>query len=144
MCKNSWALALALLVLTMGQIGCKKIQVIKDDLDELSFSWTGGTVFGDPFQVTTKQLHFDTGDLFGKDVILEGDIQVRGVASTHLVMSDQEGRILVVLTSVDDSYHFLDKAEVNHVKVLGRLERGKKGLPYLLAKAVRPGVKSPQ
>ncbi|MCX6129060.1 MAG: hypothetical protein NTX25_08375 [Proteobacteria bacterium] len=122
--------------------GCIKIETAKNSVDELSFAWTGGTVFTEPFQVTTKQLHFDTGDLFGRDVILEGEIEERGESSTHLVMSDQEGRILVVLTAVDNSYKFLNKPNINHVKVLGRLERGKKGLPYLLAKAVRPEIKS--
>jgi hypothetical protein len=125
-------------------VSCKKVQSMKEDIDEMSFSWTGGTIFGEPFQVTTKQMHFDTGDLFGKDLIVEGEILERGESSTHLVMADEDGRILVVLTSVDEAYRFLDKSSVNHVKVLGRLERGKKGLPYLLAKAVRPGVKSPQ
>ncbi|MDQ3233424.1 MAG: hypothetical protein M3Q07_16520 [Pseudobdellovibrionaceae bacterium] len=133
-----------LLALALTHVSCQKIQGIKDDIDETSFSWTGGTVFGEPFQVTTKQLHFDTGDLFGKDVILEGDILERGESSTHLVMSDQDGRILVVLTAVDESYQILAQESVNCVKILGRLERGKKGLPYLLAKAVRPGVKSSQ
>lgn len=131
------------LVSSLSSVSCQKIQGLKDDIDHVSFSWTGGTVFGEPFQVTTKQLHFDTGDLFGKDVILEGDILERGDLSTHLVMADQEGRMLVVLTGVDDSYRILDLS-VNYVKILGRLERGKKGLPYLLAKAVRPGVKSSQ
>lgn len=141
--RKSFLLSLTL-VLSLSALSCKKIQALKDDLDETSFAWTGGTVFGEPFQVTTKQLHFDTGDLFGKDVILEGDILDRGELSTHLVMADQDGRILVVLTGVDESYRILAKDSVNHVKILGRLERGKKGLPYLLAKAVRPGVKSSQ
>lgn len=132
------------LLLALSSISCQKIQDLKDDIDIRSFSWTGGTVFGEPFQVTTKQLHFDTGDLFGKDVILEGDILERGESSTHLVMADPDGRILVVLTSVDESYQILGEPSVNRVKILGRLERGKKGLPYLLAKAVRPGVKSSQ
>jgi len=122
---------------------CKKVQTLKEDFDEVSFTWTGGTIFGEPFQVTTKQMHFDTGDLFGKDVIVEGEILERGESSTHLIMADEDGRILVVLTSVDEAYRFLGKSSVNHVKILGRLERGKKGLPYLLAKAVKPGVKSP-
>ncbi|WP_141736447.1 hypothetical protein [Oligoflexus tunisiensis] len=132
------------LLLALSNISCQKIQVLKDEIDVTSFAWTGGTVFGEPFQVTTKQLHFDTGDLFGKDVILEGDILERGESSTHLVMADPDGRILVVLTAVDESYRMLGEETVNRVKILGRLERGKKGLPYLLAKAVRPGVKSSQ
>jgi hypothetical protein len=137
-------LVLVFLLLALSSISCQKVQGLKDSIDETSFSWTGGTVFGEPFQVTTKQLHFDTGDLFGKDVILEGDIMERDTVSTHLVMADQDGRILVVLTGVDDSYRILGQESVNRVKILGRLERGKKGLPYLLAKAVRPGVKSSQ
>jgi hypothetical protein len=132
------------LLLALSSVSCQKIEDLKEEIDVTSFAWTGGTVFGEPFQVTTKQLHFDTGDLSGKDVILEGDILERGESSTHLVMADPDGRILVVLTAVDDSYRLLAESSVNRVKILGRLERGKKGLPYLLAKAVRPGVKSSQ
>ena len=124
--------------------GCKKMEVVKSELDELSFSWTGGTIFGEPFKVTTKQLHFDTGDLFGREVILEGDIVERGESSTFLTLSDQDGRMLVVLTEVDDAYKFMSETKSSHVKVLGRLERGKKGLPYLLAKAITGETKSSQ
>src|SRR3712207_6149343 len=86
---------------------CSPISRMKDGLDRWSFSHTGGTVFSEPFQVTTKQLHFDTGNLFGKDVVIEGDIQEKGDVGTHLVLLDPEGRMLVVLTEVDDSYQLL-------------------------------------
>jgi hypothetical protein len=93
--------------------------------------------------VTIKQLHFDTGELFGKDVILEGDVRERGEAGTHLVLTDSEGQMLVVLTQIDDSHRVVDQRDVQSLRVLGRLERGKKGLPYVLAKAITPSSLKP-
>ncbi len=118
-------------------ISCERVGRFRDDLDRWSFALSGGTMFSDPFQVTTKQLHLDAGDLFGKDVILEGHILVLGAEQTHLVLSDGEGRMLVVLTELEGSYRDLEKKESYRLRVLGRLERGKKGLPYILAHAIR-------
>lgn len=131
---------LTLLLFVMGALSWKKVEIVRDYVDELSFSWFGGTLFGDPLQVTTKQLHFDTGELFGRDVILEGEIVERGEASTHFLMRDNEGRVLVVLTSNDFGYRLLEKSSIRQIRVLGRLERGKKGLPYLMGKVLRPSV----
>ncbi len=116
--------------------GCQSIDEVSRGLDAWSFSHTGGTVFSSPFQVTTKQLHFDTGELFGKDIILEGDVDYFGESFTHLLVSDKEGKMLVVMTDLTDSYQEFQKVKSAKVRVLGRLERGKKGLPYLMARSV--------
>jgi hypothetical protein len=124
-------------------MACKQLEQVKDGFDRWSFGWAGGTLFSEPQQVTIKQLHFDTGELFGKDVILEGAIRDRGEAGTHLVLADPEGRMLVVLTQIDDSHRVMERAEVESLRVLGRLERGKKGLPYVMAKAITPSSQKP-
>lgn len=116
---------------------CGKMSRWEDSFDSFSFTMSGGTLFSDPFKVTTKQLHFDTGELFGKDIILEGDVQYIGDASTHLLLSDPDGRMLIVTTAMTDSYKQFEAEDIRHIKVLGTLERGKKGLPYLMAKAIR-------
>lgn len=138
--KRSVTLVLALFLLS----ACQKYEESKALVDEWSFTLTGGTLFSEPFQVTTKQLHFDTGELFGKDLVFEGKIEETGEDTTHLVMADTEGRILIVLTPVEDAYKILQKNPGPNLRVLGRLERGKKGLPYILAKAVKSGVESTQ
>jgi hypothetical protein len=116
--------------------GCRSMQTLTDGFDTWSFATTGGTIFGSPFQVTTKQLHFDTGELFGKDIVLEGKVEYFGASFTHLLLADKEGKVLVVTTELPESYKEF-KAEQNpKIRILGRLERGKKGLPYLMARAV--------
>lgn len=51
-------------------------------------------------------------------------------------MRDTAGRMLVVLTQVVDAEKTLAEPSPKRLKVLGTVERGKKGLPYILAKAV--------
>lgn len=128
---------LASFTLSLALAGCGGPSAWESSFDSFSFTVSGGTLFSEPFKVTTKQLHFDTGELFGKDIILEGDVQYIGEASTHLLMSDPDGRMLVVTTGMAESYKQFDSEDIRHIKVLGTLERGKKGLPYLMAKAIR-------
>ncbi|MBC7660404.1 MAG: hypothetical protein H7249_11950 [Chitinophagaceae bacterium] len=117
-------------------VSCHSVQTLGKGIDTWSFAATGGTIFDSPFQVTTKQLHFDTGELFGKDVILEGNVEYFGAAFTHLLLADKEGRVLVVTTELPETYKEFAPEQKPKVRILGRLERGKKGLPYLMARAV--------
>ena len=127
---------LGLTFLSLVCTSCHSLQDVGQGLDTWSFAQTGGTIFGNPFQVTTKQLHFDTGELFGKDIVLEGKVEYFGAAFTHLLLADKEGKVLVVTTSLPELYKDFDKAIGPRIRILGRLERGKKGLPYLMARAV--------
>lgn len=128
--------ALTLFVAVISMTACQSAKNIGEGLDNWSFARTGGTIFGSPFQVTTKQLHFDTGELFGKDLVLEGDVEYFGASFTHLLMADGEGRMLVVTTGLPETNQAFAELKSARVRVLGRLERGKKGLPYLMARSV--------
>lgn len=128
--------AFVVLFAALAMSACQSAQNLSDGVDTWSFAKTGGTVFTSPFQVTTKQLHFDTGELLGKDIVLEGDVDYFGASFTHLVVGDKEGKMLVVTTDLTDTYKDFSGVKAAHVRILGRLERGKKGLPYLLARAV--------
>jgi hypothetical protein len=123
---------------------CHSVQSLSNGLDTWSFAQTGGTIFGSPYQVTTKQLHFDTGELFGKDVVLEGQVEYFGASFTHLLLADKEGKVLVVTTELPESYKEFSQERTPRIRILGRLERGKKGLPYLLARAVDTVERSPK
>ena len=123
--------------------GCHLKSSMTSEIDNVSFEMAGGTVFSEPSQVTTKEIHFDTGTLAGRDVIVEGEIQVTGKYFTHLVLHDEFGRMLVVLTEVEGAEGFLSKKRPKHLKVWGTVERGKKGLPYVLAKALTPAQAKP-
>lgn len=118
--------------------GCWSGRSLPEAIDDFSFNLTGGTVFSDPSQVTTKELHFDTGHLLGKEIILEGQIVSTGKYFTHLVLNDDSGRMLVVLTHLEKAEDLLKKKDLYAVKVLGTVERGKKGLPYVLARSLTP------
>ncbi len=124
------------LLLALLGSACHSFDALSTNIDSWSFTHTGGTVFDSPFQVTTKQLHFDTGELFGKDIVLEGKVEYFGAAFTHLLLSDREGRVLVVTTELADSYRDFEESRKPKLRILGRLERGKKGLPYLMARAI--------
>ena len=124
------------LVLALTCSSCHGIQDLSTNIDTWSFGAAGGTIFGSPFQVTTKQLHFDTGELFGKDIVLEGRVEYFGAAFTHLLLSDKEGKVLVVTTELPDSYKNFKEESRPDIRILGRLERGKKGLPYFMARAI--------
>jgi hypothetical protein len=132
-------MALRWIVLALLLSGCHfKRSSLTVEVDKLSFELAGGTLFSEPSQVTTKEIHFDTGSLAGQDVIVEGEVQTTGKYFTHLVVNDEFGRMLVVLTQVEGAESFLLNHKPKHLKVWGTVERGKKGLPYVLAKALTP------
>lgn len=115
---------------------CKKVEEIKQVLDYKSFEFSGGTLFSVPALVTTKEIHFDIGKLLGREVILEGKVESLGKYDTHIVISDESGKMLVVLTHIENVSHFLEDGVQKPIRVLGTVERGKKGLPYVLAKSI--------
>lgn len=134
---------LALLVACLPLLACEKVDEIKRSIDYQSFEKLGGTFFSQPGQVTTKELHFDSGRLLGREVVLEGEVVSYGRYDTHLVLGDDSGRMLVVLTDIDDAEGILEGAtgdvgnsKDTRLRILGSVVRGKKGLPYLLARSV--------
>jgi hypothetical protein len=52
------------------------------------------------------------------------------------LLADKEGKVLVVTTELSESYKEFKGEQNPKIRILGRLERGKKGLPYLMARAV--------
>ena len=122
---------------SMFLLSCSNVNDIPQLLDYISFEYVGGTVFSDPEEVTLKEIHLDKGSLLGQEVILRGEIINIGSYHTHMVLADSTARILVVLTEID----FIDKinefaSNGKNVKILGTIDYGKKGLPYILAKSV--------
>lgn len=117
---------------------CSKVDGVLEDFDLFSFEFSGGTLFSKPGIVTTKEVHFDSGKLLGRLVIIEGKIVSFGKYGTHLVLSDDSGRMLVVLTHLEEVDEMLKgvKETDGILRVLGSVERGKKGMPYLLAKSL--------
>jgi hypothetical protein len=132
------ARSVIVLLLSVLALGCDQTDELKRDFDYFSFELTGGTFFSQPSLVTTKELHFDTGQLIGREVILEGKVLSLGKFDTYLVIGDDVGRMLVVLTHIEEASQTLGSKKPKRLKVLGTVERGKKGLPYILAKSLKP------
>ena len=131
-----WVHLIVILVLSLSMSSCGSIDSLTRRADYYSFRVTGGTLFSKPNLVTTKELHFDTGRLLGREVILEGRIEEIGKYLTYIVISDESGRMLVVLTNIENLDPGFSEKKVQIIKVLGSVERGKKGLPYILASSI--------
>lgn len=127
-----------LVVLLVLSGGCGRVEDFYGAVDSLVFRSIGGTVFSKPDQVTLKEIHLDKGALVGQDVMVEGQVIETGRYDTYMVMSDTTARMLVVLTDVDDTMRVLSKdvkVTKTPVKIIGTVEYGKKGLPFIQARS---------
>ncbi|MBI2602011.1 MAG: hypothetical protein HYW48_03055 [Deltaproteobacteria bacterium] len=105
------------------------------DIDNKSFQSLGATVFSEPEEVSIKQIHLDNTPMVGRQVVIEGEIVDVGKYLTYVVVSDESARMLVILTGLQG---FTVKENRNlRVKILGMVERGKKGIPYVRAHAIK-------
>jgi hypothetical protein len=110
-------------------------------LDRKSFEYIGGTVWMTPQQLTFKEIHLDVDGVIQGDrqVIIEGQVIEVGKHHTYIVLVDSEARLLVStvgLLDVDLGYTAYLKDQ--KLRILGVVQNGKKGLPYVRAVAVRP------
>ncbi len=105
-------------------------------IDQFTFEQIGGTLFSSPNEVTLKAVHLDNGSLLGHEVVTEGIIAKIGKHGTHLIISDHNARMLVLLTDLTNAHLLLEEKKPKVLKVLGTVERGKKGLPFIQAKAL--------
>lgn len=125
------------LILLYTSFGCKQGKELQKYVDYQAFEHIGGTLFSTPSQVTMKEIHLDKGLLFGREVMLKGQIIEIGSYQTYMVLSDNTARMLVVLTDLD-FYDTIGEENLQgkEVKILGMVDYGKKGLPYILAKSI--------
>jgi hypothetical protein len=128
----SLAVALSVLALT----GCYKTNQIPGMIDRWSFLRVGGTLFSSPESLTLKEIHLDTGTLTGRAVIIEGEVAETSQNGTFLVLKDDLARMLVVLTDMESARPLLDATKPKTLRILGTVETGKKGLPYVKAQSV--------
>lgn len=107
-------------------------------IDRIGFELVGGTLVESPSLVTLKQIHFDVGSILGQSVVVSGSLVRMGEFGTHLLLEDDSARLLVVMTDLDPRSSWVRTRPGQRVRILGTVERGKKGLPYLQARAVGP------
>lgn len=124
----------AFLVPLLALLCSSCIELSGYSIDSYLFSSFGWTLFSSPQQITLKEVHLDTGFLLGSEVVIEADVVDKSDELTFVVVKDSSARMLVVLTSLALD---LDKIkDAKSVKVWGTVESGKKGLPYIGAKAL--------
>lgn len=116
--------------------GCLQKEVIIHKVDTLLFEEIGSTIFINPLQPTMKEVHLDLAALRGKEVILEGKISDVSEHLTYMVMSDDNARMLVVLNKLEGRRIDLRSNQTLQVRVLGTIENGQKGLPYIMARSL--------
>lgn len=116
--------------------GCFKTEEVPGRVDRWSFNRFGGTLIGNPDLLTLKEIHLDTGTLTGREVIVEGQVSEVSKQGTYLVLKDTTARLLVVLTDVETASSELAEAKPKTLRVLGTVESGKKGMPFLKARSL--------
>jgi len=110
--------------------------VSPSNLDKLAFRHIGGTLFSTPTETSLKAIHLDNGSLLGQEVITKGSIAKIGAHTTHLIISDHNARMLILLTDLTNAHLLLKEKKPKVLKVLGTVERGKRGLPFIQASAL--------
>lgn len=123
------------IVLIFFQMSCQKVNNVGNLIDLQLFQKFGWTMFSKPGLVTMKEIHLDKGVLAGQVIAIEGDVVELGKYRTHLVVSDNTARMLVVLTDVYEALDLSDDILGQKIKIVGTVEDGKKGLPFVMAKS---------
>lgn len=122
--------------LTLLVVGCFRAEELPGRIDRWSFHRFGGTLVGSPDLLTLKEIHLDTGTLTGKEVIVQGEVGEVGKHGTYLVLKDSSARLLVVLTDLDATSALLvPGGSTTTLRILGVIESGKKGMPFLRARS---------
>jgi len=128
-------LSLGLLLISLT--GCVGDESLVNTLDRAFFSRTGRFLFSSYSSVTMKEIHLGLEELRGKKVSIEGRVIEAGKHQTFFIMEDDSARMLVVLTRYPNVLPDLGSRNGKIVRVLGIVGNGKKGLPIVMASAIR-------
>lgn len=119
-------------------LGCDSIRNSVDNVDQWSFKRVGGTVFQAPSLLSLKEIHLAGSQLADKVVVVEGQIFKFNELGTYLILKDQDAKLLVVLTDlVGTRQSLLNAPKPVNVKVLGTIQRGSEGLPFVKAQSLK-------
>lgn len=134
MTKVGLFLSMMLVCLTTSCIGDESLV---NSLDRAVFSRSGKFLFSSYAPITLKEIHLGLEELRGKKVLIEGKVVESGKHHTFFIMEDDSARMLVVLTRFPNILPDLGTRQGKNVKVLGIVGNGKKGLPVVMASAIR-------
>jgi hypothetical protein len=118
--------------------GCKDdSNSVFSSLNSLIYKSFGFSIGNEASVLSIKELRL-SGNIIESEVEIEGQVEEVSANNTYFVISDQTARLLVVTTEVLPTVRdvVFKSGKGSNVKVLGRVEIGKKGLPFLKASAI--------
>ncbi|MDD9950904.1 MAG: hypothetical protein OXT67_04990 [Zetaproteobacteria bacterium] len=119
--------------------GWQGSRVVSRRLDSFFFGLTGTTLFSTLPTVTVKEIHLDKGLLLGQNIQITGQVVDVGEFGTYAVLADDTARMLIVLTDMDASSLRAPALQTDgkyHYWVMGSVDYGKRGLPFLLVRGI--------
>jgi hypothetical protein len=124
--------------------GCIGDESPANTLDRAIFSRYGRFIFSSYRPLTLKEIHLGLEELRGQKVLIEGRVVDTGKHHTHFVLEDDSARMLVVLTQYPNILPDIGSRNGKNIRVLGVVGNGKKGLPVVMASAIRTQSPSDQ
>lgn len=118
--------------------GCKdESNSIFSSLNSLIFKSFGFSVGNNASSLSIKELRL-SGNIIESEVEIVGQVEEVSANNTYFVISDQTARLLVVTTELLPPVRdvVFQNGKGSNVKVIGKVEIGKKGLPFLKASAI--------
>lgn len=124
-----------MVVFSLVLVSCRRSEKIGLKFDEVFFEFFGETLFIKPELVSFKEVHLGLEQVDKKFVKVTGQVIDLGNHETYIVIGNKEDRLIVATTA---SYRSSDqKLNVgSNVGVVGVIEAGKKGMPFLRAYAI--------
>lgn len=129
-------LCLGLLFLVIS--GCKEeSNGIFHSLNSILFKNFGISISNNASNLSIKELRL-SGNIIESEVEIVGQVEEVSSNGTYFVISDQTARLLVVTTDLLPKVRdvVFQNSKGSFVRVIGKVEIGKKGLPFLKASAV--------
>ncbi len=125
------------ILIGLGLVGCENMKRGLSWFDAWSFEEFGRVWLSRPAILSLKEVYLSLeGSGSAGPVVVEGVIGQVGENGTYLVIEDETGRILVVLTDLATLPNGLESRKGTSLKVLGEVERSAKGAAQLRARAI--------
>ncbi len=107
-------------------------------VDNYFFRNYGETYFEHTNQVLIKDILLSSPSTNNQMVIVEGQVVEISPNYTYLILKDETASLLISLTQLSSYSEFLESKPNQKFKIVGKIERGKKGLPVLNTRSIHP------
>lgn len=95
-----------------------------------------------PDEKSTKEIHLEGVNLINRLTLVSGNISELGDHGTYIVLADDQGKIVVDLSTFYRQPHIPRMEKGQRIRILGRVQTGKQGLFYLSALTLSPTSQS--